>query len=226
MAQLKQYEHIVELGKKIADELGLEQSCDTLGRWMSHHIAELIDLAERGPASERAQRQEQCRAAILEVWEHINSIPPVSRPFGDLEPIVATIRALDPNESAYFYQSRAQDVADASKLPDAAKDWLKLSRGLDYTARLLIRMCLDKVMAETSGKFREWIELAADAGATELPVVEIVRMLEGDDEAPKRVNEKRKKELQERLERLQGMKKLSELLENDIQAQLDEIESS
>lgn len=147
MAQSKQYKHTIELGKKIADELGLEQSCDTLGRWMAHHIAELIELAEQGSAAERKQRQRQCRTAILELWEHIASAPHGPRPFRDLEPIIATIRALDPNENAYFHQSRAQDVADTSDLSDAAKDWLKLSRGIDYTARLLVRMCLDHVIA-------------------------------------------------------------------------------
>jgi hypothetical protein len=29
-------------------ELGFEDGVDTLGRWMAHHLAELIDKAENG----------------------------------------------------------------------------------------------------------------------------------------------------------------------------------
>lgn len=224
MAQSQRSKRTIELGKRIIQELEVEQSCDTLGRWMTHHLAELIELAEHGPVAERLTRQQQCRTAILELWEHINSLPTASRPFRDLEPIVETIRALDPNEQAYFYQARAQEVADNSALPESAKGWLKLSRGIDYSARLLIRMCFDRVVAETSGKFKEWIELAADAGARELPVVKIVYDLEGQRKDPNETVEERRKELQERLDRLQGMVQLSEMLARDIQHQLDELE--
>ena len=31
---------VLALGKKLVDELGLDQSVDTLGRWMAHYIAE------------------------------------------------------------------------------------------------------------------------------------------------------------------------------------------
>ena len=226
MAQSKQYKQTIKLGKKIADELGLEQSSDTLGRWMSHHIAELIEMAEQAPLSERAQKQEQCRTAIIELWDHISSVPPVSNPFIDLEPIITTVRTLDPNKSTHFYQTRAQEVVEASNLSGAAKEWLKLSRCVDHSARLLIRLCLNQVMAETSGKLREWIELATDSGANELPVLRFVRAFEEDAEFSSRETEWRKKELQERLKCLQDLVKLSEMLANDIQMQIEKIEHS
>lgn len=224
MEQSKQSKRTIELGKKIVHELELEQSCDTLGRWMAHHLAELIDLAEHCPAPEQPDRQQKCRAAILEIWEHINSLPTASRPFRDLEPIVETIRALDPKERAYFYQERAQELVDNSTLSDAAKDWLKTSRDIDYSARLLIRMCLDRVMAETSVEFREWMEVAADAGARELPIVKIVDEMEGKTENKKEEKEKLRNDLQERLDRLQALVQLSEVLACDIQRQIDELE--
>ncbi len=78
----------------------------------------------------------------------------------------------------FFYQRQAHDLADKSELPESAKEWLKLSRGIDYCARLLIRMCLDRVMAETSGESRELLELAADTDAHELPIVRFVYEIE------------------------------------------------
>ena len=42
----ERYTAIVQLGKKLVEELALNNSVDTLGRWMAHHIAELIYDAE------------------------------------------------------------------------------------------------------------------------------------------------------------------------------------
>lgn len=226
MEQSKQSNRTIELGKKIVHELQLEHSSDTLGRWMAHHIAELIKLTELGTPAEQAERQKQCRAAILELWEHVHSLPPASRPFRDLGSIVETIRALNPNEHAYFYQPRAQELADNPELPKAAKDWLKLSRGIDCSARLLIRMCLDRVMAETSGEFREWMKLAADADAHELPIVRVVYEIEGQSEDSSDAAEEQKKELQKRLDSLKGMVQLSEKLAHDIRSQINKLETS
>ena len=227
MAQSKQSKGTIELGKRIVQELELEQSSDILGRWMAHHLAELIGLAEQGTPSEQAERQRQCRAAILEVWEHINnSLPPAARPFRDLEAIVETIRSLNRSEYAYFYHTGAQELADNSQLPETAKSWLKLSRDIDYTARLLIRMCLDRVMAEKSGKFREWMGLAANAGAHEPSIAKVVCEIEGKDENSSDAIEEQGKELQKKLDSLTGMVQLSEKLARDIQRQINELEES
>ena len=226
MEHSEQHKRVIELGKRIVQELELDRSCDTLGRWMAHHLAELIAEAEQGPEGDANAAQQECRAAIFELWEHILSVPTATRPFRDLEPIVETIRALDPDERIYFYQTRAQEVADNSDLPVAAKDWLKLSRGIDYSARLLIQMCFDRVANETSGKLKEWIELASDAGARDLPIVRVIHQLEGQRTSSKRSVEEEREKLRERLERLHSMVRLSELLARDIQHQLDELNDS
>lgn len=204
----------------------MEQSCDTLGRWMIHHLAELIETAEQSSASERAEQYKECRTAILELWEHIYSLPPAMRPFRDLESVVGTIRALNPDEREYYYQTQAQELADNSALPDSSKEWLKLSRGIDHSARLLIRMCLDRVMAETSGKFREWMELATDAGARDLSIMRIVYELEDQGDRQRKAKDKLRKDLEDRRERLQGMVQLSQMLVADIERQIKEIDQS
>ncbi|MBO9410756.1 MULTISPECIES: hypothetical protein [unclassified Ruegeria] len=224
MEHSEQSKKIIELGKRIVQELDLDQSCDTLGRWMAHHLAQLITKAEQGPEDGTSAAQQECRAAIFELWEHILSVPTATRPFRDLEPVVETIRALDPDERTYFYQTRAQEIADSSDLPEAAKDWLKLSRGIDHSARILIQMCFDRVGDETSGKLKEWIELASDAGASELPIVRVIHQLQDQQGGRERSAEEQRKKLRERLERLDSMVRLSELLAHDIQHQLNELD--
>ncbi|KPQ27479.1 MAG: hypothetical protein HLUCCO06_17420 [Halomonas sp. HL-93] len=226
MENSEQSKKTIELGKRIVEELELDHSCDTLGRWMAHHLAQLIVTAEQATEDNKRTAQQECRAAILEIWEHVLSLPTGSRPFRDLEPIVETIRALDPDERIYFYQTRAQEVAENSELPEAAKEWLELSRGIDYNARLLIKMCFDRVANETSGKLKEWIELASDAGARDLPIVRVIHQLDYEKSSKERSAEEQKKKLRERLERLNGMVRLSELLANEIKHELDELDGS
>ena len=226
MEHSEQHKKIVELGKRIVQELELDQSCDTLGRWMAHHLAQLIAEAEQGPEDAASAAQLECRAAIFELWEHILSVPTATRPFRELEPVIETIRALNPDERIYFYQTRAQEVADNSDLPESAKDWLKLSRGIDHSARLLIQMCFDRIAKETSGKLKELIELASHAGARDLPIVRVIHQLEDQRASRERSVEEEREKLLERLERLNSMVRFSELLASDIQHKLDELNGS
>ena len=47
---------VLVLGKKIVDELGLDQSADTLGRWMAHYLAEKIEDAKAATGEARARK--------------------------------------------------------------------------------------------------------------------------------------------------------------------------
>ena len=48
---------VLALGKKIVDELGLDQSADTLGRWMAHYLAEKMKDAEALPPTEPVSKR-------------------------------------------------------------------------------------------------------------------------------------------------------------------------
>ena len=66
----KPYSAVVTLGMRIVRELGLEDSVDTLGRWMSHRIAELMELAEQSDMEEEKEvAKRECTELILRVWE-------------------------------------------------------------------------------------------------------------------------------------------------------------
>ena len=62
-----QTDAVRELGVKLVAELGLEESNDTLGRWMAHHIAALIaDIDETEP-KDRKVKNTACTKTILQV---------------------------------------------------------------------------------------------------------------------------------------------------------------
>jgi hypothetical protein len=61
----KPWPDVVRLGDHIVHRLGLEDSVDTLGRWMAHRIAELIEQAEDGDEETKREATD----LILRCWE-------------------------------------------------------------------------------------------------------------------------------------------------------------
>jgi hypothetical protein len=99
------------LGKKIVDELELTDSVDTLGRWMAHYIAELIERSEAALEEERESLKCECADTILRLWEHRNIVPlrsPLSTVAEKLELLTA--------EQPRCYLGRERQIDDWSRL--------------------------------------------------------------------------------------------------------------
>src|SRR6266849_5134822 len=88
---------ILKLGKKIVDELGLDQTVDTLGRWMAHYIAGKVRDVEATTGEDHAQKMSECSDAILKLWAHRSELPNGKRPFEGFEPIFRALQSLDPD---------------------------------------------------------------------------------------------------------------------------------
>jgi hypothetical protein len=70
MEPFNDMENVVELGRTIVKQLGLEDSTDTLSRWMCHRIAELMRESEKARTkSGRAAAANECSELILRLWE-------------------------------------------------------------------------------------------------------------------------------------------------------------
>jgi hypothetical protein len=62
----------------------LEDSVDTLGRWMSHRVAELMERAEQADMEEEKEAaKRECTELILRVWER-REFWPCGQPVGNL----------------------------------------------------------------------------------------------------------------------------------------------
>jgi hypothetical protein len=73
---LRAWGDVVRLGQTIVAELGLEQSNDTLGRWMAHRLAELINRAESAKIeSEKEAVRKSVSDLIIALWDHRASWP-------------------------------------------------------------------------------------------------------------------------------------------------------
>ncbi|HVW57831.1 MAG TPA: hypothetical protein VHC00_19315 [Rhizobiaceae bacterium] len=226
--ELKRSRDVLELGKLLVKALDLDQTVDTLGRWMAHHVAELMQAVEEAEGREKADIEDRCRNAILELWEHISFFPRGHRPFADVEPLLAVIRSLDPDNRAYFYHSEAQMLLSSSEMDEETRQWMELAQGIDYSARLLVSMSLRKAASDLVEDKREWFDLAESLDV-DIPMTRLVRVVVDGE---KQNEEQRKLEgitraieaLQNRRERLTAMVKMSSMLVASIDEDIDRLQ--
>lgn len=212
---------IFALGRQLVGELGLDDSVDTLGRWMAHYIADLITKVEHASGSDKIAAQRECFEAILTLWKHRSGLPDGKRPFEDLEPIMRAIESLDPESfMPRYYRSARPPRGEAAETPDQEK-WLHLVDGLDYAARVLIGYCLAEASEAALDKSKAWVQhaMAIDDGAPER-VIRFVSAAYKVNKAPD-PNESARLLLQDRINRLRGFLSIADSVANTLKDRLE-----
>jgi hypothetical protein len=151
---------LLELGRRLVEELGMDSSVDTLGRWMAHYIAQLMTEAESASPAERSDAEKRCAAAIRELWYHRHSAPHGPRHF-EPQAILRAVESLDPDATVHRYFAQIREAADGED--EKVRRWLRLADGIDDTARMLIVQCLVAAAAEARDTSRPWLALAEAA---------------------------------------------------------------
>lgn len=104
------------LGHHLATELGFSDSCDTLGKWMSHYLAEMMDRVEHEEDAEKKEKyQQQTVELILKIWEHRSSLNGQAYPLARFKGIIDSLSILSPEANLWErnrlgrYESLAAD---------------------------------------------------------------------------------------------------------------------
>ncbi len=206
--------------------VGARDLVDTLGRWMAHYIAELIQDAEKASAEERPAKMRACCDAILNLWKHRHTLPDGKRPFEKLEPLMRALESLDPEDDTRRYFRSIRAVADDAEENDETKSWLKLIDGLDYSARILIRYCLTRAAQTALNKSVEWVGLAEAAGADESAEFPLIRVIFEEDSMLKASDpgKKEKKRIEDRIERLEAFAEKAMTVVSELRQEVQQIQ--
>jgi hypothetical protein len=103
---------------------------------MAHHVAELIETAEKGKtAAERARAQEQAVETILKIWDHRTSLPGTAYPLAGYGDVLRVLDRLRPGENPFRY------IAQTSE----AKREQLAAELFDSLTRLVIALLLPKL---------------------------------------------------------------------------------
>lgn len=94
---------VLALGKYLVRELGLTDGNDTLGKWMSHHVAELIVKAESAETIEEREKAAKAATTILKIWEHRKVLPYLAYPLTTHEELLRMVQKLAPDANPYRF---------------------------------------------------------------------------------------------------------------------------
>jgi hypothetical protein len=92
---------VLALGVKIVRELELDPGVDTLGRWLAHHLAELMLSAENTKGGEREVAQNKAVELILKIWSRRHDMPGRANPLKQLENVIVILRLLSSDAWPY-----------------------------------------------------------------------------------------------------------------------------
>lgn len=204
----------------------MEPSVDTLGRWMAHHISELVIRCETEDGERKEAARRECFDAILALWRHRSELPNGKRPFEALEPIVSAVESLDPEDETPRYFRQARPLRVRGEEESEAESWLTLVDDLDYSAKLLIGYCLAQAANSVIDKSAEWVKHAEAAGLEKGPTEIVVKFVAPDNERNKEPdqNEKLRERLEERQDRLSRFVTMAEALADALKSQLNSLE--
>lgn len=191
---------------------------------MAHYVAELIIDVEKSEVKDRPEKLSKCFDAILKLWEHRYKWPQEKQPFRNIIPVFEAIKNLDPHTDSTMYFHHKEMHAEKIEQEIETNNWLELARSLDYSARILIRFCLKQASQYALDQSMFWTELAGQADLDDNDL-QIIRTLKEENEIFDGIDldENKRKVLEDRINRLEGLKTLAEKLSKDLQHQLDTV---
>lgn len=101
----------MDLGRAIAQQLENDKRGELPSRWMAHHLAELMDLAENVEGEVRQTLKMQAADLIIKLWVNRRSLPASVDPMGGQMAAIELLTAMQPtaNPWARFRRSHSKD---------------------------------------------------------------------------------------------------------------------
>ena len=152
---MNQWESISALGKKLVTELSLNDTNDTIGKWLVHYLAELFEKEENSEGSERGDIRTECTDVILKIWMNRKGLPSSYPPLQSFDEIVKVINKLRANEPYYY-----KGVDRESELPEAVLSYLSIAADVDQRARKLVNYSVDQAIAHAAAENIGWLKEA------------------------------------------------------------------
>lgn len=213
MERLETQQNVINLGKRLIDNFKKNEA-DEITAWMCNYIAEQILLAEQ---TNNEESKKECFETILKLWERHSSFPDGTRPFENLEPILKTLNSLNPDNQNNRYLSNPFAQFSSNKDDTDLNSWLKISKVLDKTTRILIHYCIDQAIKETVDEdTKVWLNEFSQT--LEDPIINIKILYPDEDES--KANKDKIESLRGKLAIMEEFKDLNERIAKAIEDEI------
>ena len=217
MESLETQQSVINLGKQLIDNFK-DDEVDEITAWMCNYIAEKILLAEQ---TNNEETKKECFDTILKLWERHSSFPDGKRPFENLEPIFKTLNSLNSDSQNYRYLPNPFAQFSSAKDDTDSKSWLKMTKVLDKTARILICFCIDQAIKETIDEdAKHWLNEITQL--LEDPIINIRLFYPDEDES--KTNQDKLESLRGKLAIIEEFRSLSENIVGAIEDEISDLE--
>ena len=223
---------IINLGKALVEELGLNPGVDTLARWMAHYIAEQMTIAENATGDDKIRAEQHCFETILKLWEHRSSLPNGRRPFESFEPIFQTLERLDPeNKQPYYFNNiigNSSEHDKTCKVSASVEQWLDVAAGIDRVVRIWLDYVFKQAaLCATDEHTIEWLKNHVNLHEFD-DASTIIRLipdnfLNSDEASPKNFQQKRTKIINDRIQDLEAFSDFNQKLLSILRKELEDM---
>lgn len=134
---------VLLLGQKLVKEYELEETNDTLSKWMVNYLAELLIKCEEGNAT--PEEKKECCDVIFQFWKNKNEVFTHRRPFKKTDELISSLdRLYNPDP----YQNYEE-----------LDDWLKIVNKVDYVSKSIQQLVVYRSLAEVIEHDEEWMKV-------------------------------------------------------------------
>ncbi|MFJ5075207.1 hypothetical protein ACIP8Z_11470 [Streptomyces sp. NPDC088553] len=151
------FERTLELGKEISADLA---DHDVLGRWMAHHISDLITRAETAPEADVDDMRRETVAAILALWKHRSALPMDNPPLDAFEPVFSALKRLSEPQDPWGFYQMFPPGHEPSQDDTAAVPLLRNALAVEDAVRRVVREIVVFAAREAADKEAKWLQLS------------------------------------------------------------------
>lgn len=222
MEYLKQQEQIINLGKLLVKELGLEDGVDTLSRWMAHYLADKIKLIESLPVGkEKEDAKKKCFEIILKLWENRWNLSTGKRPLENFEPILKVLEKINPEKEEPFFYTQANRISDKITDSEEINKYLEIILKIDKVARIWTDFLLQQAALKAKDEKTDAILNNAFPTPYNDDIDAIQILLNDMEDFPKK---DKHKTFQKRIEELEKFAELNEFIMEEYKKEFSRME--
>lgn len=166
-------QEIINLGKAIITELGMEIDCNTPARWLVHYIAENIHKSENSQGEEKESAERKCVDAIFKLWHHRSELPRGINPFTEFDSVFRGLSRLDnSSQKPYFNEFSQFDHEVNQDESHESKQWVDIAISIDKVAKELVSESFNSAAAAAiTDKYKEILKLAPEGSGEDIRVM-------------------------------------------------------
>jgi hypothetical protein len=221
---------ILDLGKKLVDELEGNDRYDTLTRWMAHYIGEQISYIEDSNGNNEDAKT-KCFDTIMKLWEHRSVIPYEHRPFKNFDIIFRALERLNPENKDSYHRYAVLDQSSEAASTDTTeetKKWLGIALSIDRTTRVWIEHAIRQAAScALDDKTKMWLQssVATDFNDDIRAISKLIRDIDTEDSRNKKeIKQQEIEAIKSRIKKLKLFAKYNKELLISYQEELHSIE--